>query len=240
MTETRTRRPRSDRGPRLTERDLRVLRWIAEQYVCRLDMVQALLSPDDDHLISETRLRQILARWQAGGWIDMRRWLAGEPAWVWVTAAGLRLLDLDGDFKALTPAVTRLEHCHAINGIRRYVERSGRWPGGWLSERWLRSGLKQTKGTHPGPVPDGEVTGGHGRIAVEIELTPKKRADLVSKLAALAYKTELEGYQRVRSYHTIWVFVPTAAMVERVKQASEGLRDDEQKRVVVYLLSQYM
>jgi hypothetical protein len=38
-----SKRQRSDAGPRLTERDLACLKWIAQQYAIRLDQLQRLL-----------------------------------------------------------------------------------------------------------------------------------------------------------------------------------------------------
>src|SRR6266566_1774468 len=50
-SQTSTRHRRSDAGPRLTDRDLACLKWIAQQYAIRLDQLQRLLlrlTPEED------------------------------------------------------------------------------------------------------------------------------------------------------------------------------------------------
>ncbi|SRR6266571_705045 len=237
-----SRRKRSDAGKvQLTERDLRVMTWIADQYAARTDQVRELLSPADS-LISETRLRQILARWSAGGWIASRRWLADEPLWIWITSAGLRLLGLDELYSPMVPAATRLHHIYAVNEVRAYIERrtSPEKPRSWRSERTLRAGLDSSKkGRKIGPLPDGEVLYSGHRVAIEVELSTKKREDLVSKLARLCYK-DGDGYnqqgRRQPYYNAIWMFVPTLALQARIEEAKKKLNEDAAARVMTYII----
>src|SRR5260370_35253598 len=44
MTSRKPRKPRSDSGPRLTERDHKALVWIGQQYAVRLDQLQIVLA----------------------------------------------------------------------------------------------------------------------------------------------------------------------------------------------------
>src|SRR5579883_1776963 len=92
---------RRDQGPRLTERDLACLRWIAQQYAIRLDQLQRLLlwhTPEVDRAkvrvgtdrLSKERTYKTLARWDALGLIEYGNILDGESRWIWLTAKGLR------------------------------------------------------------------------------------------------------------------------------------------------------
>lgn len=198
------RRARSDKGTiLLTGRDWDVLSWIAEQYAVRFDHVCLLLGQQagdgakaPDH-ISDNAARQVIARWQRGGWASARKLLVGEPAWVWVTVKGLH--ELGYDFKPYAPTLARIDHLHSINEVRLMLERE--YPdASWTSERQIRAKRSYEKGASLPHLPDGEVRRAQQTIAIEVELTPKKRSDVRLILIDL-----------LRSYHAVWYFASQSA-----------------------------
>src|SRR2546429_8498711 len=101
MTSRKPRKPRSDRGPRLTERDHKALSWIGQQYAVRLDQVQIVLArlgepgdsatkPKEKGRLTQKRTMGLVRRWERLGLVNSRWVLHGGPAWGWRTAGGLR------------------------------------------------------------------------------------------------------------------------------------------------------
>jgi len=84
------RKRRSDSGPRLIERDLAALRWIAQQCAIRLDHLCILLArltpageyvktPKEAGRLTEKRVMAVTRRWEALGLIEKRWMLVGAP-----------------------------------------------------------------------------------------------------------------------------------------------------------------
>src|SRR5947199_9534553 len=96
-------------------RDIDLLIWVAEQYAARLDQVACWLGR------SERTAWRWAARFESLGWVEVGRLLVGEPAWVWVTARGLREAGA-GFSKPWCPSVGRLAHVAAVNEVRLHVE----------------------------------------------------------------------------------------------------------------------
>ena len=119
------------RGVLVTERDLAVLRWVAEQFAVRADVIRWLLG--GDRPLSEGRIRQVIDRWRRAGLVHQQRFFAGAEPVVWPTREGLRLV-LDG-YRARTPALSMLAH-HAVTLVRLGLERRGSGQG-WVPERAL-------------------------------------------------------------------------------------------------------
>lgn len=236
----RQRKTRSDKGKRqATPRDLASLEWIADQYAARFDQVQMLLSryPDEKKpfksggLIGETTTKDMIKRWVDAGWAGYRRVLAGDRGFVWVTRGGLQLVGLDEKYTAKQPAATRLRHIYAVNVVRFWADMQQGME--WTSERKFRSELVVKKGAKVGAVPDAVMQSAKwGRVAVEVELTPKKPEETFQKVMRLVRNydyIESEGAYGAK-YQRVWFYVPTEKMKALVDEAILALRDDEQKR----------
>jgi len=220
------RRIRRDRGTvLLTERDRQVLIWIIEQYAVRFDDVCFLLGREAgpgakaSGRISESAARQVVARWQKAGWAASRKMLVHEPAWVWVTAKGLH--ELGYNIKPYVPTVSRIAHLHAINDVR--LRLAHKYPDyRWFSERRIRTALSYEKGATLPHLPDGYLRTPQGTtIAIEVELTPKKRDDVRLILLDL-----------LRSYHEVWYFVQDAT-ISVVTAAQKELEPALAKRISI-------
>jgi hypothetical protein len=225
------RKPRVDKGTiQATNRDLIVLRWIAEQYAIRWDQAAELLSAYNDEgdrverdLLSESRIRQIIdKRWIAAGWAAKDYFLYGELPYVWITAKGLRLLGLEEYYsKAAPPAATRLSHIFAVNEARMKMKDLGH---DWQSERSYLAELgPKKKGAKLGPIPDGCVIFDEGLVAVEVELSTKKPDDLEKKLRRAA-----------RNFLSVWVYVHTDETRNAVTKARAKLEEHYQRKVFIY------
>jgi hypothetical protein len=182
---------------RLGQRDLEALRWVGEQYACRLDQLQVLLGRlGGREALSASAARSVVGRWERLGLAARASFIAGEPSWVWLTRAGLRQAGLP--FRVAAPKPWTLPHTAAVNRVRLFVE--PRRPGArWRPERELRAA-----GAGDGhPVPDAEIHDAGGNvIAVEVELSPKSPARRRRVMQAL-----------VARYDAIWYFASAACWV---------------------------
>jgi hypothetical protein len=218
-----------------TDRDLRVLPWVAHQYAAQFYQVQQLLTrfPGatlQGDLISEAVTKDQINRWQRAGWVEYKRFLAVGRGWCWVTRKGLQMLDMEY-YHAAPPAATRLNHLYAVNQIR--LEIGVKYP--WASEREIRAGLELKKGESTGPIPDAYIMHELGRTAIEAEISQKKPAELVHKLRSLAgyiaYDEEVGNYRTV--YAAVWFFVPNEKLQRAVETARGHLEKGLQGRIHV-------
>lgn len=101
MTSRKPRKPRSDRGSRLTERDHKALSWIGQQYAVRLDQLQLVLArlsepgdyatkPKEKGRLTQKRTMDLVRRWERLGLVNYCWFLHADPAWVWLSSEGLR------------------------------------------------------------------------------------------------------------------------------------------------------
>lgn len=182
----------------LTTRDLTVLRWIGEQYAVRLDTLRQLLGRQAQQpthrpqWVAASTARRVLARWRREKLVSLRKFLAGEPAWVWLSSRGLRQLDFA--YRAAAPKVGLLHHLHHVNQVRLQVETHYAQATCWRSERHLRREYGRLRHTH---IPDAEiVTTDNALIGVEVEMTQKSKRRTQEIVAKLAHR-----------YDRVWYFV---------------------------------
>ena len=220
---------RSDFGTfQMTARDLAILTWIGEQYAIRVDHLQVLAGREADHdlkepgILSEPGVRRLYNRWAKAGWIEKRKLLAHDPIWVWLSKRGIAETGLD--FPAHTPSVGRLAHMHAVNGVRLYVENKLGTEAKWISDRQVNIERKAEKKRH---LVDGELFYEETHIALEVELTLKKRARLDSILRELK-----------RDYAAVWYFATEECYnpLENAIQAVPG----HEETFVLYRLSEVL
>src|SRR5690242_9306099 len=96
--------PRIDKGSiELTDRDLRCLRWIGEQYTVRFDTLQKLLGREPQNLndntprdgvLSERNTRKVIRRWCDEELVIYKKILVAKRGYVWLTAAGMKTAKL--------------------------------------------------------------------------------------------------------------------------------------------------
>src|SRR3954463_15944530 len=162
---------RADAGLlRATERDRRLLRWVAEQYAVSIPQLARLMGR------SEHAARWLRARWQRAGWAQGRTMLVGRPVFVWLTRNGSRVAGTG--LKVWEPNAGALAHIEAVNEVRLLAaQRRPRAGWGCRGGRTARPlpGAPSVRAHRPDAVVNVD---GERRVAVEVELTLKSRARL--------------------------------------------------------------
>lgn len=147
---------------RATERDLRLLGSVGEQYAVSLPQLAMLMGR------SVHAARWLRDRWQSAGWAEGRTILVGEPVFVWLTRRGKTAAR--SPYAVWCPTPGALAHVAAVTDVRLDIEH--RHPDGiWTSERELFRGGSYRRAHRP----DGVVELGGRGVAVEVELTQKER-----------------------------------------------------------------
>lgn len=238
MPEKRTRKTRSDKGTvQATERDLRCLLWVADQYAAQLEQLQILLSQTPGaamkgKLLALPTVYDLVARWRRAGWIGYERFLANQTGYAWVSKRGLQLLGLDDRYQARAPAATRLKHIQMVNEIRLAMEERGYE---WTSERLIRARMEAArtgKERLSGPIPDGVVRDPEGKvIAIEVELTQKKPDELEAKMRRLCYAYNVLDDQP--AYPTIWFYVASENIQRAIERAQAEMLPEHRDRIAV-------
>jgi hypothetical protein len=180
---------RADAGTvRLGLRDVAGLVLLGEMYGAPYDLLAAYLDVRPD------RLRGIVARWRAAGYVATGRLGAG-PAWCWLTRDGLAVTGQP--YTHARPAAARLAHLRAVLAVRLSLEASAAYRDGrawWRPERRIRAAIGGRATMH---VPDAEVSWPDlpdsaypGECwAIEAELTPKPLARTTAIMAGLLTRT---------------------------------------------------
>jgi hypothetical protein len=171
---------RSKVGIGLSSQDLAALTWMSEQYALRLDQLAAVMRVPG-------RAARAAAERLVDAGVARRRWiLVDEPSWIWLTAAGQRLVG--NGLKAWRPRIGNLAHVAAVNDVRLHV-RARAPEAEWVCERTLS--LDHRGRDH---VPDAVVLTGREQHAIEVELTPKASRTLDEILAELCARYDRVVY----------------------------------------------
>jgi hypothetical protein len=231
----RERKTRGDKGPRLIERDLQALKWIAQQYAICLDHLCILLArlvgpgeyartPKEAGELTQKRAMAIVRRWEQLGLVQKAWILHNDPAWVWLTGEGLRLVSEElGELRAYDPSPAKVNHLYWCNHARLYVE-NRRQDAEWTSERELKAGQKIERGAKRPHLPDATVLTNGKTIAIEVELAIKSYSRLDKILHELALNPE---------YSTVWYFTRERSTAV-VNAAIGAMREMYKGKFVVY------
>jgi hypothetical protein len=166
---------------RCSPRDLDLLRVVGEQYAVTLPQLAQMMD------CSSHAARWLRARWERAGWAKGRALLVGEPVFVWLTRRGSSLASVD--YSVWRPNAGMLAHIAAVTDVRLHV--LDRHPDAeWVCERELAA----TPGGRQRHRPDGLVVIDGREVAVEVELTLKRRArieqiitELVARYGSVTY-----------------------------------------------------
>jgi hypothetical protein len=141
---------------------------------------------------SEHAARWLRSRWERAGWAQGRALLVGEPVFVWLTRRGLRAAGLP--YRAWRPNPGALAHVAAVNEVR--IELARAQPGAvWACERELARDARLELGGFAAHRPDGLLLVDGGEVAVEVELTLKRRG-----------RVERVMREHVARYGAVWYF----------------------------------
>jgi hypothetical protein len=217
---------RRDAGAvQVTERDVLVLTWTAEQFCLAFDQLQRLLghyakaATKAPNVLSVSATRDAIGRWLQLGFVEEpRKILTGHPPYLWLSRRGLAQLGLP--YAYYKPQVSRMKHIYAVNAIRLHLETFD-FQSAWYSERALTREIEQR------PLPDAELrVVGSPHIAVKVIERPfALDMTLRDELAAL---TEL-----AHRYASLWYFMHVDAL-PTMRLALTTLDQDVQRRVTFY------
>lgn len=232
--ETESKRPKRQRGTRLTPRDLLVLRWIGEQYAIRFDQLQRLLAVQSSEperlrhagMLSEARTRRTIRRWEREELVQYKLLLVRECGWIWLTRKGLQTLEMD--VRYYEPRLASLEHLYYINQARLFVA-GRRQEDEWIAERILRAQQDQRgKGETVDHLPDAVlVKPDKMQIAIEVELHAKSRVRLAAILQNLQER-----------YYRTWYFAtaPVAVLLQEV--VASNLSESQRRTIQILSLEE--
>jgi hypothetical protein len=149
------------------------MRWCADQGAMRVDQLAQLFSQIDKRPVSADAARKTISRWLDRGWATSRTLLVGQPPFVWLTPAGMRVSG--ENFPSEEPALATLAHNADVVAIRLTVQTAYPIDIGWRSERSIRAVVPpRTRGGSSPHLPDGEVILPDGRVvAIERERVAK-------------------------------------------------------------------
>jgi hypothetical protein len=209
------------RGVVLGARDMRALVWVAEQGGVTVEDLAQLLGREKgrgprgvgnpETSLAVGAVYDVVRRWRRAGVARSRKILVDDPTWVWLTRAGLRLVE--PALRIWLPA--DLQHQRLMNAVRLQIEAAN--PDVlWRSERVLRS-----EGYPVLHLPDAVVTTGDVDHAIEVERTQKSARRYDAILAA-----HLAQHERV-------VYYVAAGTRSGVDRAVARLPRQEAERVVI-------
>lgn len=237
-TQEEKRKTRSDKGKaRLTERDVKILTWMGEQYAIRLDYLQELLGrirqprpkavdPETGEIktgaVSISTANSAIKKWADNHLVKTVRARGDRPTYAYLTAAGLREVGLP--YRDTAPSLARIRHIDAGNKVR--MRLAELYPTAiWVSERELLqrvNRLSEKERSKIDHVPDAELHMEDGRlIIIEIELTRKTRERTSSIMRGLKQRYNIEHNPQVE----IWYFV-TPETNPIVKEVAFNLNKD--------------
>lgn len=172
MSEVKRRR-RDAGSVRVGPRDLVGTSWCAAQGAMRIDQLAQLFSQIDQRRVSVDAARKTVGRWLDRGWATSRTLLKGQPPFVWLTSAGMRVSG--ENFPSEEPALATLAHNADVVAIRLTVQTAYPNDIRWRSERAIRAVVPaRTRGQSSPHLPDGEIILPDGRvIAIERERVAK-------------------------------------------------------------------
>ena len=167
---------KKSKSPRLTERDVEYITWIAEQQAVRIDTLQ-LLFEIKGKIVDPRAWRRLVERWQRLGLVQKKILLAKAPSIIWPTIEGMKVANLPlsrGD-RNYTPSLSSVHHTVATARVRIEYERRG-WE--WTCERDLRH---EFGASH---LADGLASVDTQRILVEVERTQKESSRIKNIIMA--------------------------------------------------------
>lgn len=213
---------------KVTERDIRLLNWIGEQFIVNIRELEGVIQFDAQkhHLPSVGKhfTRDSIHRWKDAGLVQTSYQLR-RGSHVFLTAQGIRATGLP--FSPRTPAISdvaHLTHHDGVNRVRLHLEYEmwqAHYTMRWISERTLMQHQKQEAKTHPHAPkshrPDGVVMVGEHIIAVEVEKTYKRPSKLKQILQEYLYSIQ---YTQTRYY------CDTSAIQQSIQRGIDKLLSD--------------
>lgn len=216
---------RRKRSPVLTSRDGEIVRWITQHGVVSPGQVRQrfFAGATDGAAAAAKRLRTLE---ELGVLRRDRTPYPSAPVVVRATASGARMADVGLRPARLVPA----EVTHALTLVDLVEDLAARYPEGQLvteredrAERW-RQRTEGSRRSSIGRTPDGILTFPDGRVAIELDLTPKRTRDVEAVIRAYS----LEDFRQV-----LW-FCRSERVASRVAEIVRAVHADDYITVGVW------
>lgn len=213
------RRPRLS-GPVVTDRDLEIIRWIAQHGLVTPRQVAVHFFHRSDGTDGTWAAYRRLRILEGMGLLQRDHTFWREPQVLRITTAATRFADLPVRPARLVPAQVR--HSLAVVDLLEKLQRKSPKGTTLVTERQMRADRRRDvrhgrKDATTGRMPDAELRLPNGaRIAVELDLTPKRSAD---------YEDILTSYLR-QKYDAVWWYV-APGVVPRLRQIVKDNRSDD-------------
>jgi hypothetical protein len=206
----------------LQPRDQDGILLIAEQSAMRRDQMARYLGRRAQRAtkkpgeIGPTTLQDIIDRWCTLGWVQTYSRSKNEHDWLYVTAAGLRALNLP--YNPWVPKRgSQFDHMFWVNEVRLLLEDISP-EGRWVSERRIRHYRTLTH------YPDGEFFPPQATTAIAIEVERSlKDSDRLERILPWL----------VARYATTWYFAVEHEVLVRVQTKREALSAAHQERLFI-------
>ncbi len=227
-------RKRRDAGSlQITDRDIAVLSWIAQQYCMSYDQLHRLLahygdSPRKDiEKVSYSATLNAVQRWLQLGLIDTpQKILRGHTTHVWLSRRGYHQLGLP--YAYYVPKPSSIPHFYAVNAVRFNLQRFN------LSALWEpERTLKLQSNRHPTPetaerqtLPDAELHVSKVPI-IAVQVLEQQKLDSIYKLQDAIHTLSVLSM----SYTRLWCFVPYET-ITTIQQMVSSTHTHMQDRLV--------
>jgi hypothetical protein len=227
-------RKRRDAGQlQLTERDLAVLTWIAQQYCISYDQLHRVLAlygdapRKDVEKVSYSATINAVQRWLQLGLIDTpHKILRGYSTHVWLSRKGLHQLGLP--YAYYVPKASSIPHIYACNAVRFNLQRFN-LNATWQAERALKLQTRRAEGTEAKNTPDAEL---------HVQRVP---IIAIQVLDPQSISTTYQAQEQVHHLHTLadrygrlWCFLPDDKVTILQQTVTSMYPDLLQNRLVMF------
>jgi hypothetical protein len=213
-------RPPRTSGPVVTDRDMDVIQWIGRHGIVTPTQVATHFFHRDDGTVGTWAAYRRLRILEQLGLLQRDRTFWRESTVLRITTAGGRIADLQIRPARLIPAEVR--HALAVVDLVEFLITKTAKRTRVVTEREMRADRRRELRRDPrnsglGRIPDAEFHLPSGdRIAIELDLTPKRSADYESILAS--YLTQL--------YDGVWWYVAPGVVPRLRKIVADNRADD--------------
>ncbi len=212
-------RPPGRSGPVVTDRDRSILQWVGRHGVVTPAQVAAHFFARDGGTVGEWAAYRRLRKLEQMGMLRRDRTFWREAMVLRLTTDGARFADVD--VRPARLVLSEIRHSLAVVDLLESLLAQD--PNGMalVTEREIRVGRRRDLRADPtrigtGRIPDAELHHDGQRIAVELDLTPKRSA---------MYEDILNSYMTQR-YDAVWWYVP-ARVVPRLQGIVDAIQADD-------------
>jgi len=212
-------RPPRTSGTQVTERDLAILKWVGRHGVVTPAQVAAHFFPRTDGTVGQWAAYRRLRKLEEVGLLQRDRTFWREATVLRITKLGASMADVD--VRPAKLVLADVPHSLAVVDLLERLLAKGPKGMTLVTEREMRVARRRDLRLDPtkigvGRMPDAELHSAGKRIAVELDLTPKRSA---------VYEDIINSYMQQR-YDYVWWYV-SPRVVPRLRKIIEENRAND-------------